>query len=348
MNKLPSYLVIVLCSLTLGLTGCGLIDPQDGDGDPLAGLRGLYVLNEGAFGANNASLWHVAPDWETVTPTVYQAAAGRGLGDTGQSLLINGQRLYIVVNGTSTLEVLDLGSGELTLIASLDLAGASPRYAVVLDGKAYVSSWALSGLLVIDLGTLAVVDTIAVGGLPEDVQVLAGLVYAAVPFGPDFSPNDAVVAVDPAGAEVTQTYRVGIGPQALAVLDGKLYVSRQWFSDDFTSFRGLSMVEPGDTAVTMVDWGVGSGSDIFALDGELYVATDGGAARLEPSLEPSTVATFPAPLANAYLAATDGAHIIVSAYGDFSSPGELSVFEPDGTLIATLQVGIGPGAVVGY
>lgn len=49
-----------------------------------------------------------------------------------------------------------------------------------------------------------------------------------------------------------------------------------------------------------------------------------------------------------FLAATDGVHVIVGSYDDFSTPGEISVFEADGALVATLQLGIGPGAIAAY
>lgn len=349
MSKLHAHRWILVTALAIGIFGCGLFEPEEQD-DPLAELRGLYLLNEGVFGANNASLWHLSSDWETVTPNVYLAATGEPLGDTGQSLLIAGQRLYIVVNGTSTLEIMDLSTGVLALVASVDLNGASPRDIAVLDGFGYIASWNLAGLLVLDLTSLMVTDTIPVGGWPEDVEVLAGKVYAAVPYGPGFSANDVVVEIDPATAQVTHTWHVGPGPLALAALNGELMVSRQWFSSDFlTSYRGLSIVVPGDTGVTVIDWGEGGGADLFVLEGVLYAATSAGAARVNADGSLNTGATYPAAaLSTPYLAATDGTHIIVGSYLDFASPGMLKVYAPDGSLVESLATGIGPGAVARY
>ena len=90
------------------------------------------------------------------------------LGDVVQSMNIIGANAYILVNGSSKIEVASVDS--MYSVATID--AVSPRYiAKVTDNKAYVTDWGINGVQVIDLLTNTISSTIACGTGPEGITV---------------------------------------------------------------------------------------------------------------------------------------------------------------------------------
>ena len=72
---------------------------------------GVYVLNEGQYQSNNASLTYYDLTTSTVTGDVFTVKNNRGLGDTGQDVLKYGSKVYIAIFKSSLIEVLDANTG---------------------------------------------------------------------------------------------------------------------------------------------------------------------------------------------------------------------------------------------
>ncbi len=337
------FSIFLTTVLLLGLTSCSLFQPKD-DPPVAQTTAGIYILCEGAFGAGNASLWRLSSDLDSTTAKVYQQLTEQPLGDTGQSLTVAGDRLYIVMNGSGTIEVLDLSGEAVAFVGSVDLPGASPRELAVLGATGYVTAWGIPGVLIIDLATLAVTDTIHLAALPEDILAHNNYLYVAMPLGIDYSSRDQVVKIDPGTRAVVDSFVVGSGPQQLLVRDGQLWVSRQWYDESFTAYRGIATVNLGTGAVTSREWGPGAGSDLFLAGTTLYAAVTDGVVPVAADLSLDASGLVAASLSTIYAAGSDGTNIFIASYADFSTPGEVVVYQPDGTALATVTVGIGPGS----
>ena len=74
---------------------------------PLPSTKGIYVLNEGNFGRGNSTLTFYDDASRTVYQDVYSAVNSRPLGDVGNSIVIRNGRIYIVVNNSNKVEILD-------------------------------------------------------------------------------------------------------------------------------------------------------------------------------------------------------------------------------------------------
>ena len=61
---------------------------------------GAYVLNNGAWGENNATISRYDPSAKTITARAFQKANGSALGDLGQDIIPFGEKLFIAVNGS--------------------------------------------------------------------------------------------------------------------------------------------------------------------------------------------------------------------------------------------------------
>lgn len=66
-----------------------------------------YVLNEGTWGSNNATLSRVDIATGAISNGVFAAANGRGLGDVAQDVVVYGGKAYITVSFSNTIEVVN-------------------------------------------------------------------------------------------------------------------------------------------------------------------------------------------------------------------------------------------------
>ena len=88
--------------------------PSGGDdGMPVeTGTAELYILSEGLFNLNNSSLALYSFKNNQLNTDYFRSINRRGLGDTANDMGIYGSKLYIVVNVSSQIEVVDLQSGK--------------------------------------------------------------------------------------------------------------------------------------------------------------------------------------------------------------------------------------------
>ena len=164
--KTPFNWIAWVCVSALLFTACKKNDETPDDQTPVTEdyATGAYVINEGSFLQNNASITHISPSG-TVTSDVYYAVNGVELGDVFQSFTIIGDNGYAVLNNSQKIEVVDMK----TMQNEATITGLSyPRYMVeTAANTAYVSNGSLGGTLeVINLQTHAVTGSIAVGNGP--------------------------------------------------------------------------------------------------------------------------------------------------------------------------------------
>ena len=103
------------------------------------GTSEMYVLNEGLFNLNNSTLMRYSFKDSRMDMNYFRSLNRRGLGDTANDMAIYGEKLYIVVNVSSQIEVIDLQSGlSLKQIPMLTENGSSrqPRFITFHKDKA--------------------------------------------------------------------------------------------------------------------------------------------------------------------------------------------------------------------
>jgi YVTN family beta-propeller protein len=181
---------------------------------------GVFVVNEGVFSAGNGSVTHFS-DNKVATQNVFGLVNnGRALGDVVQSMLIEDNVGYVVVNNSKKIEVVTASTFE----SLYTLEGlALPRYIAVDDGFAYVTEWVSftepGRVSVVDLGNRAVVDQITVGYGAENILEDDDLLYVSNSFA------NTVSVIDEASHEVIKTIEVSSSPgELLEDANGKIWV----------------------------------------------------------------------------------------------------------------------------
>ena len=101
----------------------------------------LYALCEGLFNQNNSSLMRFSFGNQRMVRNYFNTINHRGLGDTANDLAIYGGKIYVIVNVSSTVEVVDFRTGNSLKQIQIQAENGSsrePRYIAFHKEKAYV------------------------------------------------------------------------------------------------------------------------------------------------------------------------------------------------------------------
>lgn len=173
----------VLLMGTAVMTSCS--DDNDGPETYLQEYStGAYVVNSGnMYNKIESSLTAIDYASSTATQKVFKAANGRSLGNTANDGIVYGNKIYLAVDQSNTIEVIDKKTKQsIKQIKTTDLLGkaegAEPRHIIADGGKVYFTTYG---------GYVAAVDTTSfvlqkkwqVGSYPEGLVIGDGNLYVA-------------------------------------------------------------------------------------------------------------------------------------------------------------------------
>jgi YVTN family beta-propeller protein len=221
--------IILLLSIYM-LVGCD--DMHDkmrvGDDVPTDDPTRIFVLSEGLMSLNNSSLAMYDFSIGAKSSDYFLATNKRGLGDTANDMGLYGSKLYVVVNVSSQIEVLDARTGlSLQQIPLFNEHGTArqPRYIDFHDGKAYVCSF--DGTVAkIDTATLQIEGFVNCGRNPDGICIANNKIYVSNSGGLSYPNYDNTVSViDMATFQEIKQISVGINPYKIkADSEGDVYV----------------------------------------------------------------------------------------------------------------------------
>lgn len=188
--------------------------------------NGFLVLNEGLFNLNNASLSWVDLSTGKVTEDLFLQKTGRKLGDTGNDLQRYGAKVYVLVNVSSTIEVLNAHTGQSLkqIVMQENGKAKQPRNLAFYGGRVFVSCF--DGYVdVIDTASLTVEKRIKVGSNPEDMVVVNQRLYVSNSGGLIPSLDSTLSIIDCQNLVELEKIVVGKNPgKIVAQNDSILYV----------------------------------------------------------------------------------------------------------------------------
>lgn len=241
-------------------------------------IEGFFLVNEGNMGSNKCTIDHFDARTGGYQRNIFperNPGVVKELGDVGNDIAIHDDRLYVVVNCSNLVEVMNVHTAE--HIGSVTIPNC--RY-IVFDGdRAYVSSYAgpvqidpeaRPGKVVeIDTRTLTITREVVVGYQPEEMVITGGRLYVVNSGGYRYPNYDRTISVvDLESFEVVNTIDVAINLHRME-LDrfGRIYVSSR--SDYYGTGSDIYVV---DVATERVIGRLGlAASEMCIDDDRLYV-----------------------------------------------------------------------------
>ena len=145
---------------------------------------GAYVVNSGNMGNKiESSLTAIDYASSTATQNVFKAANGRSLGNTANDGIVYGNKIYLAVDQSNTIEVIDKNTKKsIKQIKTTELLGnaegAEPRHIIADGGKVYFTTYG-GYVAAVDTTSFALQKKWQVGSYPEGLVIGGGNLYVA-------------------------------------------------------------------------------------------------------------------------------------------------------------------------
>jgi len=318
---------------------------------------GVFVVNEGNFTKGNGAVSFINTTAKIAEPDIFKAVNGRPLGDNVQSMYIQNEKAYVVVNNSNKIEVADANTfTSLATIENLKL----PRYLTVANNKGYVTetiSYTVANgqVSVIDLNTNTVTKVIPVGSQPEQLVTFNDKVYVTN------SGANTVSVINTATDAVEATINVGDAPNSITVdVNGKIwvlcggntiYTSYPAFDETASTVGSLVRINPNNNTVeatfpfatkglSPADLTINKGKNklLYSYAGKVY----------QFNIAAATLPTTPLINRSFYgLAVEPNTDIIYGAdAGSFTANGKAIRYNTNGSAIDSFTTAVGPNGFV--
>lgn len=310
--------------------------------------NGLFITNEGKFQTPNADVTFVTKDLSLMQNDIYKAKNNNeNLGDVLQTMVINGDKAYLLLNNSNKITIVDRvtfkKTGEIT--AEIN----NPRYMAVANGNLYISNDQYGGakyvgvyklsdnsfVKKIDFASTSTVENVVEAGGTIFVQNASyGFGNTITKINTTSNTIDGTVITVPNG-DISKTISS----------NGNVYTIAGTATDSY-----IYQISPAGTITkTTTLTGIANGRNIQVDGGRYYFSSSNKIYSMDMN---ST--TVPSPLFTT--AETDPnfavygfsvieGRIFVSDVKKFTAPSEITVYTTAGTVISKFTAGIGATSV---
>lgn len=324
--------------------------------------EGVFIGNEGAFTNGTGSLSIYNPAVKEVNNNIYQKANTAPMGNTLNHVLVDGDEIFLVLNGAGEVHIIDAETYKLkSRIQGLN----SPRQIVkVSDNKFYITDWLEEGVRVYNRNAGALTKSIFTGQGPEQMLVYEDMVFVANSGG--VSTDSTLTVIDAQADTVMRQIYVGHNPNSMQIgADTSLWVLSSGIADfgnPFNSTAGSLVSIPlgYDSLFYNIDTLAVEDSLVFVdnqqkpvrltanEDGSLMYFLDNvaGADLYRFDIENPTLPIAPFIMGNFYGLGYDviKTEIYLSDAKDFQTNGDVMRYDEDGEQLDIFKTGIIPSS----
>lgn len=309
--------------------------------------NGLFITNEGKFQTPNADVTFITKDLSLMQNEIYKAKNNENLGDVLQTMVINGDKAYLLLNNSNKITIVDRvtfkKTGEIT--AQIN----NPRYMAVANGNLYVSNDQYGGakyvgvyklsdnsfVKKIDFASTSTVENVVEAGGTIFVQNASyGFGNTITKINTTNNTIDGTVITVPNG-DISKTISS----------NGNVYTIAGTATDTY-----IYQISPaGAITKTTTLTGISNGRNIQVDGGRYYFSSLNKIYSMDMN---ST--TVPSPLFSTsetdpnfavYGFSVIEGRIFVSDVKKFTAPSEITVYTTAGTVISKFTAGIGATSV---
>lgn len=319
--------------------------------------EGAFVVNEGTFGWNNASLSYIQLNDEAISNQVYEGKNNKPLGDIFQSMIIHNDLGYLAIDQADAIKVIDINTlVETTVITGLN----SPRYMLVDEANQilWVTQYNKINLVGLNLTTYEKVYEI---DLPDydipNIPVVSGSDEMALWQNKLFVSNfrrPYVYQINAANAVVEDSLLVGYAAYSLTLdnLDN-LWVATSGDFNKNTSAQITCINLLNNMVVdSKVDANNGFSDITFNSKDNTILVLNNGVKKVELQSNAISLSTLIEPVNNGSFYGLDvnlqNGEIWTTNPLDFQQQGLVYHYSGEGVLKNTYLAGFGPNALVFY
>ena len=320
-------------------------DRNNDNGNFLSG-NGIFLLNEGNFMGGNGSLSFYSYDSLKIYNDVFAGANGRPLGDVPNSMAISGERLYIVVNNSGKIEVVN--KNTLESVKTITGLKAPRNICIISSSRAYVSSIYSDSLAIIDLTDNTISGYINIKCSSEAISVIRNKAYVSNWVG-----GHKIFVISTDNNKIIDSVEVAMEPESMVVdKNDRLWVlcNGGWMREYFAELVSINtstdkiekrIVFPDKNQSPTTLQINGDGTMLYFLCSGIYrVGIDANAIPSVPYISESGKYFYKLginPL-NEDIIATDAV--------DFQQSGRLLIYKKNGSPEKEITAGIIPGNVL--
>lgn len=331
----------------LMLIGC---HKEDNTNCPPSNIEsGILILNEGLFQQNNSTMSFYSNSDNSVTQSFYLAINETALGDTGNDMIKYGSKIYVCVNVSGVIDVLNVTSFESIEKIQMKENGNStqPRYLKAHNGFIYASNFN-GEVWQIDTTDFSIINKIQVGRNPEGIDEYNNQLYVANSGGLDAPNYDSTVSViDLNSNTVMETINIGINPSQVCQVGNFIYViSRGNYSDINPSLYKINGVSNQVETIQYLN-----PISIASYQNQLYIAyreTSNGAIKIGIINPQDGLFTTPELITDLGVTTFYGfdideqGKIYIRDANEYVNTGKIRVFNNDGTFLKEFNSGLNP------
>lgn len=353
MNSIKIWTLLFIILLTVACKK----DKKQEEAAPDHLKNGMLVLNEGLFQLNNSSLSWVDFSSGTVNNDFFTQKTGRLLGDTGNDMQRYGSKIYIVVNVSSTIEVLDAYTGKPIKQVTMQngSTGKQPRCIAFYGNKAFIPCF--DGYVdVLDTTSLEIIQRIKVGANPDAITLSGQRLFVSNSGGLNTPVMDSTVSVINA-ENLTEIGKIVVGKNPGSITtaaNGQVYVIARGNYENIPS--RMKRIHPGnmtvDKSYTFDASGIVKFKDKLLVSYYNYNTSTANTGLFNPAsdqlenpayLHLSNVQTF----YGLYYNATQQKIYVKDAQG-YTNTGYIRVYSEAGNYINSYHVGLNPNSILFY
>ncbi|NCP46592.1 MAG: hypothetical protein GW818_09295, partial [Flavobacteriales bacterium] len=170
----------------------------------------ILIINEGNFGFGNASISLYNPTSNILNNNVFQQANNYPLGDVAQSAVLFENKLYIVVNNSGKIEVVN--KDTYTSIATITSL-ISPRHILPINSsKAYVSNIFSNQIQILNLSNNSISGSITTASnWTEEMLLFNDTAYVC-----DMK-NNNLLLINTTNDQLIDSVKMGVQPNSIVI-----------------------------------------------------------------------------------------------------------------------------------
>ncbi len=208
MNKKNLYLIIIV-SFLLTISCKKEDSPKNDNPTEIDTSNCVFIINEGNFQGGNSKISYYNPKTKTFAEDIFFEVNNRPLGDVCQSMTFFNNKIYIVVNNSNKIEVVE--KNTFSSIATIN-GFTSPRYILPVSAtKAYITDLYSNKISIINLDNNQISGYISCEGWTEELCLINNKVFVT-----NYNKNKLYV-INPISDIITDSISINYGANSMSI-----------------------------------------------------------------------------------------------------------------------------------